>query len=687
MDTSNISRNLSRLLFGLIAALILVYAGLRAIRLSFTFDEAATYFFFISSKVFYTIDFTDANNHLLYTLLARLFSEFGGTRELVLRLPSLIGLVLYLTFSWKIFDRFFGRAAGLAGFLVLNLNPYVLDFFSLGRGYGLALGLEMAALYFFLVYLDSARGGRPDSEPPLEASLLAGCAAAMTNIAFLNVLMSQWAFLLFYFLITSWNSRNNQTPSSVPENGAPPGRRWVAAAMVLAVPFNLIAVGQSIRLSRVMLEPVAVRIDGLDEKEARHVIVSGDDTYDREIEFTYEDGAWGTSKVIPLRRLKLGVRDTVLQKIRLLDVAIGARRFRFHPPEMRDWKRFPREGLEFFLSDIPAARTRSVFGDMNEVMNWKGDGVFFRAYAVEAAAVLALGTLVIALVFGLGRLAVGQRLLRSREWRPLRDSIGLTAFYLCYPIYIMKTSGALYYGGERGFFKDTVGSLISGSFYAVRYGARQENVALAFILGTIVLAVLIFGVRRVLGKKLTEHGEALSLLALMVIAALLVIAQRAVFRNPYLLGRTALFYVPLFSLFFLFFLRDVGRLGGAWRPAASVLLAAAVVFSAVHGVRAANLTHTLDWPYDADTKQMIRDVTAVRSDDLAERPRLRLGLDWHFWPSSEYYRRTNRLDWLDISMLPTPRRCDLYYLLPDIPRVGTGAIIKRYPRTGNILTE
>jgi hypothetical protein len=34
------------------------------------------------------------------------------------------------------------------GFVVLNLNPFLLDFFGLARGYGLASGLSMAALFF-----------------------------------------------------------------------------------------------------------------------------------------------------------------------------------------------------------------------------------------------------------------------------------------------------------------------------------------------------------------------------------------------------------------------------------------------------------------------------------------------------------------------------------------------------------
>ena len=35
----------------------------------------------------------------------------------------------------------------IAGFVLLALNPFVLDFFSLARGYGLALACLMSSLY------------------------------------------------------------------------------------------------------------------------------------------------------------------------------------------------------------------------------------------------------------------------------------------------------------------------------------------------------------------------------------------------------------------------------------------------------------------------------------------------------------------------------------------------------------
>jgi len=674
----------SGLPFGLIAAVLLAYAGLRAIRLSFTFDEAATYISYLSTSIFSVFDFTDANNHVLYTLLARLSSALGGWSVFVLRLPSLFGLVLYLLFAWALLNRFFGRLAALAGFLLLTLNPYVLDFFSLGRGYGLALGFEMAAIYYFLVFLNPERRSGNGSPRALRTALLAALASALANLSFLNVMISLWVFALLFFLTAGWLQRRYQAPASPPEKGAAPGRRLALAAAALAIPFNLLSVAERVRLSDELIEPVSVRIPGLSQGEAGRIIVSGDDIINREVEFRAQDGVWTLPRRIPLKRIKLGFPGAALERLQRVDIDIGAVTHRISRAEIGKWKHLKREGLELFLSGPPIRQGRSLFPDMNRMMNWNGDAIFLRAYAREAGLLLIALATFLGLVFSLGRIADRWRLVRGAAWRPVRDSVCLSALYLFYPIFIMKKSGALYYGGRTGFIKDTVGSLISNSFYGIRYAARQETAALTFIIGTIALFLLMLGWWSLRRKKLTSRLEALSMLAVMAIIALLVLAQRAVFGNPFLMGRTAVFFIPLYSLFLLFFLRC---LGGAWRPAAYVFLAAVVALSVYQGIRSANLTHTLDWSYDANTKQMVKDIVSLRAEDPVLRPSIRLGVDWLFWPSSEYYRRTDRLSWLDISMLPTARHCDLFYVPRDIPRIGTGVIVKSYPLTGTILVE
>ena len=70
--------------------------------------------------------------------------------------------------------------------MLLNLNLYVLDYFSLSRGYGLSLGFLMGTLFFllrFLTQLHTGVAGRRD----LFRALLMACGAVMANFSLLNV--------------------------------------------------------------------------------------------------------------------------------------------------------------------------------------------------------------------------------------------------------------------------------------------------------------------------------------------------------------------------------------------------------------------------------------------------------------------------------------------------------------------
>ncbi len=123
------------------------YVAIRAWCVPLTIDEANTFNNYISRWLFNLFQVDTANNHILNTLLTWLVTRIAGTGELALRLPNLLVYLLYLVFSFRIFQRYSHDLTAVSGFVVLNANPYVLEFFSLCRGYGLALGLFMAGLF------------------------------------------------------------------------------------------------------------------------------------------------------------------------------------------------------------------------------------------------------------------------------------------------------------------------------------------------------------------------------------------------------------------------------------------------------------------------------------------------------------------------------------------------------------
>ncbi len=145
---------------GVLIALLLAYAAIKAVRLPITIDEAITYRFFITAPVSQILfpnvanprsvaetSELAANNHALNSLLAKAASSLFGTSEIALRLPNVLALAAYGVFSWLILRSFRSGWIGMAGLALLMLNPFLLDYFSMARGYGLSLGLMMPGLF------------------------------------------------------------------------------------------------------------------------------------------------------------------------------------------------------------------------------------------------------------------------------------------------------------------------------------------------------------------------------------------------------------------------------------------------------------------------------------------------------------------------------------------------------------
>ncbi len=145
-----------------ISLALLVYTIYRASSLSLTIDEAYTFlhyvpmrFMDIISNNIVTNTVVSANNHILNTLLVKLFTCLFGTSELVLRLPSLIGHVIYLIASYLVIKKIKSPVIALLGFMLLNFNPFLLDFFSLSRGYALAAAFTFMSANFTLDFFST----------------------------------------------------------------------------------------------------------------------------------------------------------------------------------------------------------------------------------------------------------------------------------------------------------------------------------------------------------------------------------------------------------------------------------------------------------------------------------------------------------------------------------------------------
>jgi hypothetical protein len=132
---------------GLLAVLAVVNVY-RAATQSITYDEAFTYFKYLLGPFSRVWTQYQADNHVLFTVLARTAIALFGVSELTLRLPTVIAGACFLAVVYVTCRDLFGYGAVfLVSVAAVALNPFVLDFLSVARGYGLALAAFTIGLH------------------------------------------------------------------------------------------------------------------------------------------------------------------------------------------------------------------------------------------------------------------------------------------------------------------------------------------------------------------------------------------------------------------------------------------------------------------------------------------------------------------------------------------------------------
>lgn len=183
----------SFLLPGLMAFL---YVAIRAFTVGITFDEAWTISDFVPQGWWDLITYrsVDANNHLLNTLLIKIVHWARGKSLFAERLPNVGATLVYLYFAGRISMSVPARYYGYALFLLLLANPFVLDFFSLARGYGLALAFQLGSLYYLF------RFARQKEHCDAVFSITLGALSVLSNFSFLTfftgLLLCTWSFYM-----------------------------------------------------------------------------------------------------------------------------------------------------------------------------------------------------------------------------------------------------------------------------------------------------------------------------------------------------------------------------------------------------------------------------------------------------------------------------------------------------------
>jgi hypothetical protein len=133
----------------------------RAWTQSITVDEAITYNQVLSGPLSQVLTDARVNNHVLQSALSWISVHLFGLSEFSLRLPSVLAGALYFAVIWRLSQFCFGRGPlVLLSILALAGNPFVLDYLSAARGYGLGLALFFWAFEQVFMFLAADREPR-----------------------------------------------------------------------------------------------------------------------------------------------------------------------------------------------------------------------------------------------------------------------------------------------------------------------------------------------------------------------------------------------------------------------------------------------------------------------------------------------------------------------------------------------
>jgi hypothetical protein len=139
-------RFLQKWLLILAAVFAIVWAVVRAWMQSVTIDEAFTYLYFVA-KPLNTVWEPNSNNHVLNSLLMWISTHAFGASSITVRLPALLGAVLYVFVCYFLCNSVTNRfSLRLPLFICLTYNPFIFDYMVAARGYGLADAFLLAAI-------------------------------------------------------------------------------------------------------------------------------------------------------------------------------------------------------------------------------------------------------------------------------------------------------------------------------------------------------------------------------------------------------------------------------------------------------------------------------------------------------------------------------------------------------------
>ncbi|MCX6272314.1 MAG: hypothetical protein NTU44_14095 [Bacteroidetes bacterium] len=179
-------------------AFLFIYLILRIIKVDMTVDESASALMCIDSPFMKILSFDCivAGNHWLNSVLIYLFAHWFGIGQAFIRLPNTLIFSVYFLFCYKILRQLSQNPVfTISGLIILCVNAYLLDFFSLARGYGLSVAFMAGSVYYLLMLYQT------QLLRYLHYLLIFAFLSVLSNFVMLNFLVTMLAALTWLVIL------------------------------------------------------------------------------------------------------------------------------------------------------------------------------------------------------------------------------------------------------------------------------------------------------------------------------------------------------------------------------------------------------------------------------------------------------------------------------------------------------
>lgn len=654
---------------GLAAA---AYIAARAWLVPLTYDEAVVALRYMSAPWAHLFEVGSGTNHFLNTVLARAAAAVVGPEPWAIRLPNVLAGVGYLVAMAAVTRRAASHLLGLAGFTLLVAHPFLLDYFAVSRGYGLAIGLLMGSVWALLAWQAPAASRR--------WLVLAVSLAVAAVAASFTVLPATAGVLAVVLARVLWRGRSPAAPR--------PDRGWhglwrdgLIWALVTGL-FSAAVFSRDRELSSDLFDAVAVRVVGLLPDELAEVEVFRADAAGRFHPLDRQPGGhWTLANPRGVYGLRVVLPAEVDRNLSSLDVTIGAEVFRRTRRADGPWE--VRDGAAArVLSATPALRSTAAADTGFASINMRGRDAHGRV-AIRFAGLVLAGLSVIGVVVSAIFALVAR--LRGADAADLRLVLraGMATASLCAaPAYLLRTNNQLYFGGTTGLMADTFGSVLAAVVYVVPSWPGQGPWAAGVVA---VCAALVVGA--VIAGRPRERPGPLVMAGILAVVALQVELQHRLLQTPYLIDRTALFVLPLIVLAVVLSTDVLAGRGRAWRVVMTALVGLLAGGAMWHAVTVANLSQSRDVPNDASTPAMLRIIAADVAANVSGPAVVRVGVEWMYFPVAQYYaaRLSTPARRYDVTVVPADDVVIDYFYCRQSADGCQGRDLASYPATGSVL--